>query len=476
MSNRSAASELPDDLPWANTQEKPKLGNCAGRVVLLYFWSYSSIHSVQALADLRQLEAKYHDGLVVLGFHCPKFAQEQATSSVLKAVNRHGIRHPVANDSGFRCWQLFNVQAWPTYVLIDAESNVAAMLIGEDQRANLDQLIAQLLDEAVSKDIRIYESASPVARAEPKLPLLFPTRVLASDSAIYIADTGHHRVLECNHDGKILRQFGSNNPGFWDGRGNDVGFFGPQGMALFKDILYVADSGNHAIRRVKLINGEVDTIAGTGHAGRNARIDQSDARAVALNCPVDLTVVGDRLFIAMAGSHQIWLLDLGRQTLSVFAGSGQYGFSDGAGVQCDFSKPFAIASQTQALYVADADASAIRTVRYIDNQVRTVIGSGLYEFGDEDGNNDKAQLQHPAAIAFDSTGTILWIVDSFNNKIKAMSVRGGGVRALALAHRFHEPSGICLNGKSMWIANTNAHEIVRVDLGTGRINRLPVGE
>jgi len=126
--------------------------------------------------------------------------------------------------------------------------------------------------------------------------------------------------------------------------------------------------------------------------------------------------------------------------------------------------------------VADADSSSVRSVRFLDLHVKTLIGVGLYDFGDVDGLPAAVRLQYPTALAVDPGGSILWVADTYNNKIKALSLRGGGVRTLALPYRFHEPTGISVGSGSLWIANTNAHEIVRIDTGSGVIRRLPVGE
>jgi thiol-disulfide isomerase/thioredoxin len=476
MSARLPAPELPGTLSWVNAREKPSLAKLRGRVVLLHFWAYSNANCLNVLPDLRYLENKYHDGLTVLSVHCPKFAAERTEANLVKAVNRHYVRHPVAHDLDFLCWQLYGIRAWPTVAVIDPDGALVRVMLGEGRRIELDALVGSLLDEAASRDARVYESVQAVTRPEPKMPLRFPGKVLATDTALFVADSGHNRILECAHDGRIVRQFGSGNPGFWDGRGTDAGFSNPQGMAMIKDILYVADSGNHAIRRVRLINGEVDTIAGTGLQGHSVVSDAAEPQTVALNGPCALAATTDRLFIALSGQRQIWQLDMVRMRLGVLAGSGRHGSVDGPAGQAGFAQPAGLACHGQMLYIADADASSVRALRLNDFVVRSLVGVGPYEFGDVDGLPDKARLQYPTSIAVDPGGSILWVADTYNNKIKALSLRGGGVRTLALPYRFHEPTGISVAAKCLWIANTGAHEIVRIDTGTGSIKRLPIGE
>jgi sugar lactone lactonase YvrE len=476
MTTKQRAPELPEALDWVNTQDAPHLSQLRGRVVLLHFWTHSNINCQHVINDLRYFENKYHDGITVLGLHCPKFTAERSSSSVLKAVNRFYVRHAVANDLEFRAWQTFSIKAWPSVVVIDTEGYLSTVVQGEGQRNELDAVITRLLDEGAQRDLRSYESASAVVRAEPKLPLRFPSRVLATEQLLYVADSGHNRILEVTHDGRILRQFGSGNPGYWDGRGTDAGFSNPSGMALIKDILYVADTDNHAIRRIRLHNADIDTVSGTGQIGYDELEINAPYASLALNSPIDLVANQDRLFVALAGRNQVMELDLGQGRVNSLLGSGRHDWVDGTIDNMCLARPSGLALQAQTLFIADADSSSIRLVRFVDHQSKSMVGQGLYQFGDVDGGAEKAQLQYPNALALDSGGSILWIADTFNNKIKALSLRGGGVRSLALNYRFHEPTGISVAAKAIWIANTNAHEIVRIDAGSGQIRHLPIGE
>jgi thiol-disulfide isomerase/thioredoxin len=475
MSARVNAPALPATLDWINTDAPPTLDAMRGRVTLLSFWTFDCVNCTNLLPDLRYLENKYHDGLSVIGVHTPKYDYQRQAGAVLKAVNRNHIRYPVANDPYYLTWQSYGVQSWPTLALIDAQGQLAALLPGEGRRQEADVLIAQLLEEAAGRDQRVYESGAMSARPEPRMPLQFPAKVLATDSSLWISDTGHNRVLECAHDGRILRQFGSGNPGYWDGRNQDAGFCDPQGLTVVKDVLYVADSGNHAVRRIRLLNGEVSTVVGTGTLGRDLPNEQIEATKLSMSAPTDVAGLGDKLYVAVAGQHQIWQLDLGRNKLSVLAGSGQLGTSDGEGISASFAQPSSLSLIGQQLVVADAASSSVRVVRLLDNRVTTLLGSGLYDFGDANGKRDTARLQNPLAVCADARG-IVFIADSYNGKIKALSLRTGEARSLNLPYRFNEPSGLSLAAGALWIANTNAHEIVRVDLASGQVKSVTIGD
>jgi thiol-disulfide isomerase/thioredoxin len=474
MNARVTAPALPE-LEWINTDQPPTLDALSGRIVLINFWTYDCVNCINQLPDLRYFENKYHDGVSVIGVHSPKYSHQRQSAALLKAVNRHHIRHPVASDPGYLAWQAYGVKSWPTLAVIDAQGQLAALLPGEGRRQEADALIGHLLDEAAANDVRVYESGVTTVRPEPRTPLRFPGKLLATDSSLWIADSGHNRILECNHEGRILRQFGSGNPGYWDGRSQDSGFAEPQGMVIVKDSLYVADTGNHAVRRIRLLKGEVETVAGTGALGHDLPFEHIEPTKVAMSAPGDVAALGDNLYIAVSGQNQIWQLDLNRNKLVAIAGSGQLGVADGTGVTASFAQPSSLSVIGQQIAVADAAGSAVRLLRLLDNRVSTLIGAGLYDFGDAAGKRDTARLQHPLAVCADARG-LVFVADSYNGKIKALNMRSGELRALNLPYHFHEPAGMSLAAGALWIANTNDHEIVRVDLGSGQVKCLTIGD
>ena len=474
MTSRAPATEFPADLEWVNATRAPQLAELRGRVILLWFWTYDCVNCWSLVPDLRFLEDKYHDGLTVLGVHCPKYPQQISGEPVLRAVNRLRLRHAVANDPSFRLWQDYGVKSWPSVVLIDAEGRFAALIAGEGRRGEIDSAIARLLEEAAIRDLRIYEPAPPAMRPEPRLPLAFPGKLLADPKVLYVADSGHHRILECAHDGRVLRQFGSGNPGFTDGTQGEACFDDPQGLARWRDTLFVADRGNHAIRRIALGNGAVDTLMGNGRATR-MRPSETSVDETALHTPSDLAVIGDDLLIAVSGLHQIWRIDLAVESASVLAGSGELGLADGVGAEASFAQPSGLGVLGRQLVVADAAASAIRWVHVDEARVETAIGAGLYDFGDNAGSRADARLQNPLAIAVDPRG-IVFIADSYNNGIKVLNRKSGEARTLRINYRFHEPGGLSLAADVLWVANTNVHEVMRIDLNSGAAKHVGIGE
>lgn len=471
---RAAASEFPPQLEWVNVREKRELSRLRGRVVLLYFWSYDCAHSINLLAELRQLENKYHDGLAILGVHTPKYPAQRTDEAVLKAVNRNYIRHPVANDAQWRTWQQFGVDAWPSIVLLDCEGNIAARYVGEGWARALDDQIAALLEEAAKRDLRVYESANVTFRAEPRMALRFPAHALATAERLYVSDTGHNRILECTHEGHVLRQFGSGNPGYWDGRLADAGFHAPQGLAVSADTLYVADTGNHCVRRVRLLGGEVDTLLGSGLPGRQAPFQSTLGERVAVSAPVAVALSGDRIYVALAAQNQVWRIDLHTRGIDVLAGSGRFGERDGCGMECSLAQPAALAMLAGQLLIADAGGNTIRSVRLSDYVSSRLAGGVPYQFGDADGSGEHARFAHPLGIAAD--GVTIYVADTLNHRLRSANSRSGEVNTLPVEWRFHEPQGISFAAGALWVADRNAHEILRVDVEHGKCTRIAVGE
>jgi DNA-binding beta-propeller fold protein YncE len=472
--NRPLAPELSTDLEWVNTDGPIQLSGLRGKVVLLNFWAQSQLSAQLKLNDIRTLENKFDDGLACLSFSSPKFTAERSSGRLLKAVNRHFIRHPVANDLNFTTWAQFGVTAWPTVIVLDAEGQIAGTFIGEGQRLAIDELIGKLLDDAVDRDLRVYDPTPSVARPEPRYSLRFPSKVLALNELLYISDTGNNRILECQPEGRVMRIFGSGNAGFWDGSKQEAGFREPRGLAHIGEYLYVADSGNHAIRRIKLLNGEVETVIGTGEIGRRQPPYPADLRTLPIAAPWDLVGQNERLFIAMAGQHQILKYDLIRKELSVYAGSGRIELRDGEGVEASFAQPQGLALSARTLYVVDSESSSVRSIRLADGRVSTLIGSGLYQFGDRDGPCATAQLQQPRAVVADDSGSVLWIADAYNDKLKMIDVRQQTVSTLNLGFAFSEPSGLSRIGDKLYVADTHAHHVVEVNLRSGRVEPVAV--
>jgi sugar lactone lactonase YvrE len=267
-------------------------------------------------------------------------------------------------------------------------------------------------------------------------------------------------------------------PGKADGAFAKARFNDPQGMALKGDTLYVADRKNHLIRALDLKKQTVRTVAGTGEQGRDRDAD-GPALKTGLNSPWDLWLEGNRLCIAMAGHHQIWVMDLARKQIAAFAGSGREDLRDGSLSRSEFAQPSGLCSDGKTLYVADSETSSIRAVPLTGRgEVRTIVGEGLFDFGDVDGVGDRVRLQHALGVACHDG--LLYVADTYNSKIKVLdpvkrtckTFLGGEPDGWLATPLFNEPGGICYAAGKLYVADTNAHRIRVVDLKTKTVSTL----
>jgi sugar lactone lactonase YvrE len=480
---RVKAPELEGGVAWLNTAGPVRLKDLKGKIVLLDFWTLCCINCIHVLPDLAKLEKKYANELVVVGVHTAKFKNEKATESIRKAILRYEIAHPVVNDANMTIWRAYGSRSWPTLCLIDPEGDVAFYDSGEGLYDELDKEIAGLIKlHKTKKTLNTKPLKFQLARFSETgdSPLFFPGKVLADPAGkrLFIADSTHHRVVITDLKGKKIAIAGMGEPGKADGAFAKARFNDPQGLALKGDTLYVADRKNHLIRALNLKKQTVRTVAGTGEQGRDRDAD-GPALKTGLNSPWDLWLDGRRLFIAMAGHHQIWVMDLARKQIAAYAGSGREDLRDGSLSRSEFAQPSGLCSDGKTLYVADSETSSIRAVPLTGRgEVRTLVGEGLFDFGDVDGVGDRVRLQHALGVACHDG--LLYVADTYNSKIKVLdpvkrsckTFLGGEPDGWLATPLFNEPGGICYAAGKLYIADTNAHRIRVVDLKTKTVSTL----
>src|SRR5438094_534337 len=483
--DRIRAPELTGARGWLNTDKPLTLSALKGKVVLLDFWTYGCINCMHIIPDLKRLERKYTNELVVMRVHSAKFANEKETENIRRIILRYEIEHPVVNDADFAIWNAYAVNAWPTRYLIDPAGYIIGRLPGEGGYETLDKAIGDSIAEFRKRgELNEEPLRFVLERAQVgDLPLAFPGKILADAKSdrIFIADSDHNRIVIASLGGTLLETIGTGAHGADDGAFDRATFFRPQGMALDSDTLYVADTENHLIREVDLKSKTVKTVAGTGRQSREPEAGM--ARSTALNSPWDLQLVGRTLYIAMAGPHQIWKLDLDKQQVSIFAGSGGEARRDGPLDQAAFAQPSALATDGKTLYVSDAEANIIRAVDLGSaGKVRTLVGGNLFDFGDEDGLGNDVRLQHPLGLA--RWNDKLLIADTYNHKIKLLDPVARSVKSFAGTGKpgqsdgakpsFYEPGGLTIAGDKLYVADTNNHAIRVVDLKTKETKTLPI--
>ncbi len=457
---------------WLGT-DRPLLlrGALRGRVVLLDFWTSGCVNCLQALPVLRAVEERFAgQPFQVVGIHSGKFDAEKEVSAVAEAMARHGIQHPVATDSDLVVWDQYAIHGWPTSVLVDARGYAVAWFRGEPELGTLIAWIQAALDDGRERGVL---APGPAEFQRPAVrdtgPLAFPGKVLALvGGGLAVADSGHHRVLVVDAAGRLSRTVGSGLEGFSDGAPDTASFNSPQGLAERDGAIYVADTGNHAIRRVELATGRVQTIAGTGRKAGGAMQPAADARTAALRSPWDVVFLGDTLWIAMAGAHQLWQLDPRTGALAPGAGNGREGLADGPLADATFAQPSGLATDGQVLYVADSEASALRRVDPRAGTVKTLAGEGLFDFGLRDGALGEARFQHPLGLAL--AGSVLWVSDTFNGAVRRVSLPDA--RVSTVVRGLAQPGGLTLSAGRLVVADTDHHRLVTVDAATGAVSPL----
>ena len=476
IAGTTPAPSFPDELDWINTGgKKIELADLRGKVVLLDFWTYGCINCFHIIPDLKQLQEKHGDALVVIGVHSAKFESEGDTRRIRSIVQRYERTEPVVNDRNFDIWRAYGARAWPTLVLIDPAGNLVGQVAGEGHYELLDKAIGRLITEFDERIDRTPLQLVPALEQMDDAFLRFPGKVLvdAESQRMFIADSNHHRIVIADPAGKVLQVIGDGKAGLRDGNFEDARFHQPQGLALNGDTLFVADTMNNAIRRIDLDALEVETVAGTGEQVYMQR-DAYPAKGTPLNSPWDVLWHDSLLYIAMAGQHQLWTYDPARGRLAAFAGTRREALLDGPRLAAALNQPSGLATDGKRLYFADAEASAIRYVDFETGDVETIVGTGLFDFGDVDGQGDVVRLQHPLGVTYGNG--LLYVADTYNDKVKVIDPEKRTSRTLPGGERgLFEPGGLDFADGRLWIADTNNHRIAVVAANGTALETVPVG-
>ncbi|MBN3297248.1 NHLC2 protein, partial [Amia calva] len=575
--------EFDEGLEWLNTKGPLSLAkDLPGKVVVLDFFTYCCINCMHVLPDLHELEQLHSDkdGLVVIGVHSAKFPNEKVLSNIKSAVLRYNITHPVVNDADAKLWHELEVSCWPTLVVVGPRGNLLFSVVGEGHKEKLFLFVAAALKYYKEKGelkygaigMKLYRDSLP-----PSM-LSFPGKVTADGTGqrLVIADTGHHRILVVAKSGQVLHAIGGPDSGRKDGGFSEARFNSPQGVVMKDDSIYVADTENHLIRKIDLLEGKVSTVAGIGIQGTDkeggamgpqqpisspwdlalgsavlgsnleGNIIQhfalffsppsiiytngtcsinkfmqilfiwskklnpesyEDQNQLSMSCDDDKKNV---LWIAMAGTHQIWALfledgklpkgsDSRKGTCIRFAGSGNEENRNNAYPhKAGFAQPSGLAPAPEepwnCMFIADSESSTVRSVSLKDGAVKHLVGGerdplNLFAFGDVDGAGINAKLQHPLAVAWNPQKGALYAADSYNHKIKVVDPKSKQCATLAgtgeasndvgpgfSQSTFNEPGGLHVgeSGRILYVADTNNHQIKILDLDTLTVSVLPV--
>jgi thiol-disulfide isomerase/thioredoxin/sugar lactone lactonase YvrE len=477
------AIEFPRNVPWINVIEPLTLDKLKGHVILLDFWTYCCINCIHILNDLKWLEEKYKDEpFVVIGVHSAKFQNEKDVRNIKSAVIRYEIHHPVIVDNDMNLWTAYGIHSWPSFILIGPDGKVILNTAGEGKRHLLDKQISKALYEGKEKGLISEKKVEILPDITLESLLKFPGKIDIDivNKHLFISDSNHNRILQIKLNsadkGNILAIIGSGDVGLKDGSFKKATFNKPQGIVYQDKKLYVADTENHVIREIDLENKRVKTIAGSGEQGYTYRY-HGKPKEVSLSSPWDLAIGGNYLYIAMAGIHQIWRMDLKKNIIENFAGSGRENIIDGQLIDSALAQPSGLAIDNKRLYFADSEVSGIRYVDFETNQIKSYMGKGLFVFGLKDGKFNNALLQHPLGI--DVKGNKIYIADTYNHAIREANLENKEIKTLIYSPNkgtckvgdkicnvlpLYEPNDVLFYEDNLYIADTNNHLIRVFDL------------
>ncbi|WVZ06045.1 hypothetical protein V8G54_019391 [Vigna mungo] len=479
--NAQIVPEFPSKLDWLNTAPLQFRRDLKGKIVLLDFWTYCCINCMHVLPDLDALEKKYKDmPFVVVGVHSAKFDNEKDSEAIRNAVLRYGISHPVVNDGDMFLWRNLGISSWPTFAIVGPDGKLLAQLAGEGHRKDLDDFAEAALLYYGKQNMldNTPISLSLEKDNDPRLltsPLKFPGKLAVDvlNNRLFISDSNHNRIVVTDLDGNFIVQIGSSGEeGLNDGSFDDATFNRPQGLAYNakKNILYVADTENHALREIDFVNEKVRTLAGNGTKGSDY-VGGGKGGTQLLNSPWDVCFhpFEETIYIAMAGQHQIWEHNLLEATSSAFSGDGyERNLNGSSSTNTSFAQPsgLSLSQDLSKIYIADSESSSIRVVDLKTGGSQLLAGGdpmfadNLFKFGDQDGIGSDVLLQHPLGVMCANDGEI-YIADSYNHKIKKLdptskrvsTIAGTGKAGFkdgtAVKAQLSEPAGIVEGNKGM---------------------------
>jgi thiol-disulfide isomerase/thioredoxin len=466
------------DLPWFNVKAPLDLSDLAGKLVILDFWTFCCINCIHIIPTLKRIEKKFPDSVVVIGVHSPKFPGEKVPDNVQKAIDRYQIVHPIVHDQNFTIWKNYTVRAWPTLIIIDPEGYILGQLPGEPDPDLLEASICKVVEDMKTKGALQGNAADlliPPAQAKDTL-LKFPGKIAYNPDTdeFAIADSNHNQIVTADREGNITRRIGSGNIGQKNGLLEEAEFFRPQGLCYHGQTLWVADTENHLIRKIDLASNTVSTAAGTGRQGGFLK-ERGPGKQTALSSPWDVSLDGDRLYFANAGTHQIGVYEITEGMAGLLAGTGAESIIDGPCNHATFSQPSGLSIGEGKLYLADSETSAIRSIELKGvGFVETIVGTGLFDFGDQDGRGKDAVLQHPLGVHY--SGGKIYIADSYNDKIKSLDLTTQEVTTVQASvniicndkscTRMWEPAGVIEADNCLYVSDTNNHRVLKINLET----------
>jgi sugar lactone lactonase YvrE len=268
------------------------------------------------------------------------------------------------------------------------------------------------------------------------VPILLPSPIVFDNAGnLYLAETASHLIRKVDTTGQITTIAGTGTQGFSgdSGPAAAAALDSPQGLTLdFVGNLYVADTHNHRIRRIDATTGIITTIAGTGTPGFSG--DNAAAIAAQINLPTALAFdSNNNLYLADTGNHRIRKISISTNVITTIAGAGTQGFSGDAGpaIAAAIDSPTGLALDSAGnLYLADTHNHRIRRIDAISGIITTIAGIGSPGYSGDNAAATSATLALPHGLTIDATGN-LYLADTANHRIRRIDATTGIITTIA---------------------------------------------
>ncbi|MFT6333175.1 MAG: thiol-disulfide isomerase/thioredoxin, partial [Lentimonas sp.] len=493
LHNSELKNLVSHDAKWLNSSRDIKINDLKNRIILLDFWNYSCVNCFDNISEVKKLKKEFSDNLTVIGVHSAKFNNQKDSNNIKKAILKYDISNLVINDSNLKIWEDFKISSWPTLVLLNPQGEVVKKY---ENKISIKEVRKDVLKLAEKYRYEINKNSLPIVLERNKAIshiLKFPSEIefaqdfsyldMKKTNALIISNTGKNKIIFTNLDGKILLEIGSNEEGFQDGFIDNAKFNSPRGL-LFKDnILYVADMGNHALRKINFKSGEVETLIGTGKRG-GILTTENIAEDFSLSSPWGLEFFPDKnnIIISNAGTNQLLKFDIKKRTITPFAGNGTEGMKDGKYPSNTLAQPRFLSGTPRNLYFIDSKSSSLRQIDK-KGHVKTFIGKGLFEFGNKNGSKKEALMQHPNGLAV--TNKSVYITDTHNHLIRRYDFQSekisnfsGNIQGSGVGNKndttYSDPEAIIFVGDKFYITDTNNNRIIELDSKTGNSKLIDI--
>jgi len=495
------APQLGRSLDWINCAPQSWAGDLKDKVTVLALWNASSAESQQLVRELQTLAGSNPAHLRFVLVHAPKFDEEVRRECVAHAVERLGISLPTASDPSRSIWAALGARGWATVAVVAPDGKILHTLYHQpgEPWTSYSSMVTQLADAAVQHYGLTDDTRPPLTAPalDTSRRLVYPSRVAVdvSGNRLFVLDTGNHRVLVFDLKTRRLQHhIGATSAGFNDGTFDAARFLCPQGMSFSRvdNKLFIADTGNHALREVDFAFGKVRTIVGDGERGFDTTGGVALGSSQRLSIPMDCLAAENSVYIAMPGTHQVWSHDIAQGLTFPLAGVGtREGNLNAPRLDAALlSQPSALAYTAGVLYFADSGTSTVRKIDLRSKSISAVIGGDkllpytLYSFGDSEGTSYRGQVQNPQGLALADPST-LYVADTYNHRIKLIDPRAndmvnfvgtrspGFVDGVGKEAQFNEPCGMAVGGDGrLYVADRNNHAIRLVDCTTKSVSTL----